>query len=191
MADEKYCYDGTNVLINKFDIHDKAKLLDVERQLTMLRLSELIIHPVAGDFNLAHLQKIHKYIFQDIYPWAGKIRTVDIGKGNMFCNVRFIYEQADEIFGKLQADNYLDGLGKNVYIKKLAYYFSEINALHPFREGNGRAQREFIRNLALRNGYVIHFENIEPQEMLEASKTSFMCDYTLMENLFAKCITNM
>lgn len=72
---------------------------------------------------------------------------MDIAKGNMFCNVKFILSQADEIFGKLQADQYLEGLSKGVFVKKLAFYFSEINALHPFREGNGRTQREFIRSL--------------------------------------------
>ena len=79
-----------------------------------------------------------------------KVRTVDIAKGNMFCNVRFISSQADVIFSGLKEEHYLAGLDEDMFIKRLAYYFSEINALHPFREGNGRSQREFIRSLALK-----------------------------------------
>ena len=67
-------------------------------------------------------------------------------------------------------------------------YFSEINALHPFREGNGRSQREFIRCLALHNGYVINFVNADKDEMLEASRESFLCEYGAMERLFRKCL---
>ena len=85
--------------------------------------------------DIKHLQAIHRYIFQDVYDWAGKVRTVDIAKGNMFCNVRFISGQADEIFTKLKEEKYLAGLDEETFIKRLAYYFSEINALHPFREG--------------------------------------------------------
>lgn len=107
----------------------------------------------------------------------------------MFCNVRFIPEQAEEIFSKLKKEKYLAGLEEDVLIRKLAYYFSEINALHPFREGNGCSQREFIRSLALKNGYVIHFDRISESEMVLASQKSFLCDYSDMEKLFSKCIT--
>ncbi|WP_422785056.1 Fic family protein [Ruminiclostridium hungatei] len=75
------------------------------------------------------------------------MRTVDIAKENMFCKVQFIAEQAEDIFAKLKKDNYLRNLEAGKFSKKLAYYFSEINALHPFRKGNGRSQREFIREL--------------------------------------------
>ncbi len=71
-------------------IRDREKLQQVERQLTMLRILELIDKPIYGNFDLQHLKQIHWYIFQDIYSWAGEIRKVDIAKGNMFCNVRFI-----------------------------------------------------------------------------------------------------
>ncbi|MCD7882341.1 MAG: Fic family protein [Lachnospiraceae bacterium] len=164
------------------------KLHSFERRLTMLRLSELLDKPVIGKFNLEHLQKIHRYIFQDIYEWAGQIRTVDIAKENMFCNVKFIESQAEIIFENLKKENYLVGLEKEIFIKRLAYYFAEINALHPFREGNGRSQREFIRSLALHNGYVISFANISGEDMINASKKSFLCDYEEMERIFAMCV---
>lgn len=188
MSDRIYCYPDSNVLKNRMGVRDSERLSQLERRLTMLRLLELIDKPIRGKFDLKHLQAIHKYIFQDVYEWAGEIRKVDIAKGNMFCNVRFLSSQAAEIFGKLKEEDYLQGLEENDFIQRLVYYFSEINALHPFREGNGRSQREFIRCLALYNGYVVKFANASKEEMMKASEDSFLCNYGAMEQLFKKCI---
>lgn len=76
--------------------------------------------------------------------------------------------QASELFGKLQNDDYLKHLPKEKFVQKAAYYFSEINALHPFREGNGRTQRELIRQLAYESGYILHYAVISEKEMVEA-----------------------
>lgn len=189
MSDRVYCYPDSNVLKNKLNIQDLDTLYNVERKLTSLRLMELLTKPISGNFDLRHLRSIHKYIFQDIYEWAGEIRTVNIEKGNMFCNVLFIESQAEEIFLSLKKERFLNGMKYDHFVKRLAYYFSEINALHPFREGNGRSQREFIRQLALKNGYVINFRMITEEEMLAASEQSFLCKYELMENIFKDCIS--
>ncbi|MGC6174997.1 Fic/DOC family protein [Lacrimispora sp. 38-1] len=188
MSDRVYCYPGSNVLTNKLNIRDLNRLNEAEQKLTQLRLNDLISSPIKGNFDLSHLQKIHQFLFQDLYSWAGEIRTVDIAKSNMFCKVQFIKKQADEIFGYLKADNYLAAFPKELFIQKSAYYFSEINALHPFREGNGRTQREFIRELAMQQGYLIHFSEVTAQEMLEASIASFVCKYDKMEALFEKML---
>lgn len=188
MADNVYCYPDSDVLINKLDIRELERLHTFEKKLTMLRLLELIDKPINGNFDFKHLKEIHRYIFQDVYDWSGKVRKVDIAKGNKFCNIRFIDSQATEIFGRIKTEKYLAGLIEPDFIKRLAYFFSEINALHPFREGNGRSQREFIRSLALKNGYVISFTGITEEEMLIASQKSFLCEYEAMEELFSKCI---
>lgn len=188
MPDKIYCYPDSDVLKNRMGIRDKEQLGRLEQRLTMLRILELVDKPIQGKFDLKHLQAIHKYIFQDVYEWAGKTRKVDIAKGNMFCNVKFIESQAEEIFGKLKKENYLQGLDEKEISLRLAYYFSEVNALHPFREGNGRCQREFARTLALNAGYVINFANVNSEEMLKASEDSFLCDYKGMEQIFARCI---
>lgn len=188
MSDKVYCYPDSDVLINKLNIRDKDRLREAERKLTLLRVNDLLEQPMRSGFDLKHLQAIHKYLFQDLYPWAGKIRTVDIAKSNLFCKVQFLHIQAQELFDKLKSEHYLDGLSQHLFAQKLAYYFSEIHALHPFREGNGRTQREFIRQLALRQGYVIHFAVISEAEMLEASVASFMLEYGKMEMLFAKAL---
>jgi cell filamentation protein len=183
-----YCYPDSDVLINKLNIRDSKRLHEAEKKLCAFRLLELVENPVKGKFDLKHLAKIHSYLFQDIYTWAGKVRNVDIAKGNMFCKVEYIQTQAEELFAKLKKENDLRNLDKDEMAVKLAFYFAEINALHCFREGNGRAQREFIRELALNAGYTIHFDVVSNEEMLEASIESFMCNYSKMEEVFRKCI---
>lgn len=85
MPDSKYCYPNSNVLKNKLNITDDKVLFEAEKELTTIRLKELQSNPIRGKYDFSHLKAIHKYIFQDIYTWAGKERTVEIGKGNLFC----------------------------------------------------------------------------------------------------------
>lgn len=191
MSDHIYCYPNSDVLINKLNIRDNDILSEAERRLTMLRISDLIDNPIKGEFDLKHLQTIHKYIFQDIYDWAGEIRTVDIAKQNMFCKVQYINEQASIIFESLKRENFLIDLRRDEMVTKISYYFSEINALHPFREGNGRSQREFIREAALSCNYRIDFRKVDKNLMLEASKDSFLCNYSKMEELFDICLSEI
>ena len=186
MSDHVYCYPGTNVLINKLDIHDADILHDAERDATAIRILQLYKHPIQGRFGYAHLKRIHRYIFQDIYEWAGKERTVDIAKSNMFCNVRFLSEQADEIFGKIQKENFLRGLDRKEFIDRTAFFFGEINALHPFREGNGRTQREYFRELALCSGYRIDFSKVTEEEMISVSIDSFIRDYNKLRGMLER-----
>ena len=173
MADSKYCYPDSSVLINKLNIMDDEKLYDAELKLALIRLLELQNNPVKGKLDFTHLKAIHRYIFQDIYDWAGKIRTVDIGKGNLFCTVRFIDDYARSVFAKYfpSCNNAKDSrLG---FIKTLAENYGDLNALHPFREGNGRAQREFARLVCLECGYYLDWFGTSHNEMLAASKLSF------------------
>ena len=186
-----YCYLDSDVLKNKLDIINQVKLHEVERKLTAIRINDLIRKPYRGRFDLDHLRGIHFYIFQDLYTWAGELRKIDIAKGNMFCRAVFLENQADVIFGAIRRDNYLEGLDYDQFVKRLAYHFSEINALHPFREGNGRSQREFIRELALYNHYAIDFSNATGKEMLDASVDAFLCRYEKMEALFDKCLRKL
>ena len=180
---DPYCYPDTRVLKNKLGIKDQEELSLAERKLAKYRSRELFESPIKGKFDLAHLQEIHRYLFQDIYDWAGEIRTVDIAKGNLFCRCFVIESEANRIFAELKHEKYLKNLNVADFSKRLAYYFSEINALHPFRESNGRAQREFVRQLAYQNGYFLSFTGISQDEMIAASVAGFKLDYTQMENL--------
>ena len=133
-----YCYHNSNVLINKFDIREQEALTVAERQITALKIAEIERHPHKGSFDLKHIRAIHYFIFSDIYDWAGKIRKGDflIKDASMFCRAMYIENYANEIYSKLKQDNFLRGFCKPEFVIKLAYYMGEINALHPFREGN-------------------------------------------------------
>lgn len=138
--DSIYCYPDSFILKNKLNIREQDVLEEAERNITALRILELKEKPLKGILNFKYLQKLHKYIFGDIYSWAGKLRSVNITKGNMFCDCKFIVQIADEIFEQLKHENYLKMCSEEDMPERLAYYLSEINALHSFREGNGRAQ---------------------------------------------------
>ncbi|MET1249486.1 Fic family protein [Sporolactobacillus sp. STCC-11] len=177
----RYCYPGTDVLINKLDIRDQEKLEQAERRLTHVRLTQLQLNPINGQWDLSHLQHIHNYLFQDIYPFCGEIRNESISKGTFtFCVPQYIDQQGSVLFKKLRDDHFLKGLVKEVMCKKLAFYFTEINILHPFREGNGRTEREFLRTLAYKNGYTLDWNRIDREELMQASVESTVHDEALI-----------
>ena len=189
--DRIYCYERSNVLINKPGIRDSQRLADYERKKSSMRLLELAGSPTRGNLDYKHLKKIHKAIFQDIYEWAGKERTVDIAKSNLFCRAMFLNDMASDIFRKYAEENYLLGCTKKEICERLAFYLGEINALHPFREGNGRSQREFIRCAAAAAGYELNWSRVEPEAMMEASIESFSCRYSGMIQLLQQSTRQM
>ena len=183
-ADDTYCYPGTDVLRNKAEITNVQDLDIYEGELSTLRSIEILESPIAGQFDLAHLQRIHLALFQDVYDWAGKIRTVDISRGNSrFANVRFIESAANDIFNRLARENWLKGLDANALSKRLAHYLSEINALHPFREGNGRVQRIFISQLSQSAGYQLDYSDLEQEQIYQAMELAFNGDESILANL--------
>ena len=171
---DPYCYPNSRTLKNKLGILDNDELHEAERRLAKYRTEELLNSPIKGHFDLSHLQKIHAYLFQDIYDWAGEIRTVDIAKGNLFCRYFAINSEANRIFTELKQEKYLKDITNALdFSKRLAYYFAEINALHPFREGNGRTEREFIRQLAFQSNYFLSYAGITQDDLISASIASF------------------
>lgn len=183
-ADDTYCYPGTDVLRNKAEITNADDLDAYEGELSTLRSIEILENPVLGQFDLAHLQRIHLALFQDVYDWAGEIRTVDISRGNSrFANVRFIESAAKGIFNKLARENWLKGLDAEALSKGLAHYLSEINVLHPFREGNGRVQRIFISQLSQSAGYQLDYSDLEQEQIYRAMELAFNGDESLLANL--------
>ena len=123
-------------------------------------------------------------LFQDIYDWVGKIRTVDISRGNSrFANVRFIESSAHEIFNRLARENLLKSLDPNTLSERLAHYLSEINALHPFREGNGRTQRIFISQLSQAAGYQLDYSDLEQKQIYQGMELAFNGDESVLAKL--------
>jgi cell filamentation protein len=183
-ADDTYCYPGTDVLRNKAELTDANELDAYEGELSTLRSIEILENPIAGQFDLAHLQRIHLALFQDVYEWAGKIRTVDISRGNSrFANVRFIESAANELFNQLARENWLKELDASTLSAGLAHYLSEINALHPFREGNGRVQRIFISQLSQEAGYQLDYSDLEQEQIYQSMELAFKGDESMLANL--------
>lgn len=183
-----YCYKNSNTLINKLDIKDEKILQKYEAKITAAKLLSLRQKGITGNFDVKHFMSIHTYLFEDIYPFAGKLRIEDIAKGSFsFAHWEYIDTELERLLNELKKENCLRGLDKEELAKKLAYYISEINVLHPFREGNGRTIREFIRQLALKNGYQLNLKKVLPREILEASKKSIV-DTTDLKILIEKCL---
>lgn len=188
MADCKYCYPNSDVLINKLDIRDYLTLKKSEIEYTYYRVLALQQKPINGKFDFNHFKKIHKYIFQDIYSWAGKIRTVDITKGNSyFCPSQHIDENAKKIFANYYSDCKNNATDRNQFIDTFTEYYADVNALHPFREGNGRTQREFARCVCLNCGYIFDLSTTTHKQMLEASISS-MTKTDKLKEIFSKKI---
>ena len=183
-----YCYPDSNVLKNKFNIKDSKLLEELERKITLVKLFELRQNNNIGNFDINHLINIHKFLFEDIYPFAGLFRTENIAKDNFsFAEWQYIEEQLKNLLDNLKQENYLANLDTKTFIKRLAYFMSELNVLHPFREGNGRVIREFIRQLAFKNGYLLDLQDINPKEMLAACIRSVV-DTSNLENILSFCL---
>ena len=169
---------------NKIGLKDATELNKAEREITAVRYIYAKEKPIKGNFDFKHLCNINRYLFSDIYTWAGKPRTVNISKGNQFCLAQHIESYAEQIFTKLKNENYLKDSGNTPH--RLAYYMSEINVLHPFREGNGRTQRLFIEYLADHAGYKVDFTSVTPEEMIRVSADSFACEYDSINAMFER-----
>ena len=166
----KYCYPDTDFLINKLNLKNEELLTEAELLFTTQRLLELQATPVLGSYDLDHLKKIHYYIFQDIYTFAGKTREEDVSKGNtLFAHWQYLDENANQIFKKLGTEGFLMSTDAERFSLRAAFYMSELNILHPFREGNGRTIREFIRCLANKSGYILNWNDINKDTLLQAS----------------------
>lgn len=129
---------------------------------------------VTGKFDSAHLQAIHRYLFQDVFPWGGEFRVVNISKGNTnFGPAMHIAGALKELFDRLGKERLLVGLAAPECVTRAAFYLGEINAIHPFREGNGRTQREFIRQLGLHAAHALSWSLVgtgfTQQQMIDAS----------------------
>ena len=101
-----YCYKDTDVLINKLNITNDEELYEAERELVSLRIYELNENPLRGNFDFDYLKSIHKYLFQDVYNWAGDIRNCNIAKQDLFCLVEHIESFANDVFNKLKKEKY-------------------------------------------------------------------------------------
>jgi cell filamentation protein len=175
---------------NKLALGTAAGLEAAEREITHAALILLHESPIAATYDLLHLRETHRRIFGDIYEWAGQIRTVTIAKGATFRLPQYIESAADDMFGELGGENFLRGLTRDAFIERLAYYLGEVNALHPFREGNGRTQRAFFGQLVRDAGFALSWQHLDASRNIEASVASMRGDLEPMRKMLDTPVKN-
>ena len=171
---DPYTMPGGRCLQNKLGISDPDQLRELEGRIVSIRDVQLARETLPGEYNLGHLQAFHRFLFEDIYPWAGQTRTVNISKDDStFCAWQFVDDEISAVLAGFERDNWLIGLNRGKFVERLAHYYGEINARHPFREGNGRTQRAFLRQLAAAAGWRLDWSALNRDDNLNASKENF------------------
>lgn len=155
--------------------------------MTSIAASE--IEFISPPYDLSTFKSLHKQLFQDIYEWAGEVRTIDTSKDQTrFCTADRIVPEADKIFRRLQAENWLEGLSRAELIKRIAEYYGDLNVVHPFREGNGRAQRLLFEQIIINAGFQIDWWPVGEGEWLQANVDAVSCHFETLEHVFERCI---
>lgn len=172
--DDPYCYKGTTVLKNRLNTKSAEILEAFELEMSTLRADEPLPE---GRFGPSHYRAIHRHLFQDVFSWAGRYRTVRTAKGgNWFCFPEHIPQQMDQLFQRLKADDFLASDSFEDFVWGAARFLADLNAIHPFREGNGRAQLAFLHLLSIKAGHPLDFGRVDPTSFLSAMIVSFWGD---------------
>ena len=186
--EDPHVYPGTRILRNKFGIKHQDLLSELESQITdskFVKSKQSDDDIPTGNFDLKHLQAVHKYLFGELYDWAGEIRQQGfISKGqSVFCFAPMIESYARGIFSKMQRENFAEMDVKQCACK-LAYYLSEVNALHPFR-----STRLFFQIFANEHGWNLSFEKISHVALVDAMIESMNGSLVPLSELLEKCLS--
>ena len=185
------CYENSSVLINKFDIKDQKLLDQMEQSITSALIAKAFIEIPFSNVDFNFYKSLHKYIFADIYDWAGEVRKVNMSKkGTDFCNFKEIEENGNRIFTRLKNTNYLNDLQDETFIDEFTDIFCELNYLHPFREGNGRVQRLFLSMLLSNMNKKLDFSKIDKDLFMIATIKSVNGDVFMLKDIFSSNIEN-
>jgi cell filamentation protein len=161
----------------------------VEGRAALRRELVLDRHRFPRTFDLDHLRLLHWWLFRDVYDWAGQIRTVPINKdGSEFAQPRFIESEMNRVSLELRAEHILQSIAESDLARRLAYYFGELNALHAFREGNGRVQRLFLRHVLAPRGLTLAWESVTADEMVAVSVAVHRGDERPAQALFERIL---
>ncbi len=178
-------HPGTTVYGNKFDIRDVKVLAEIERLFTTARSNQGI--PTI-ELTPEGYARIHKHLFQDVYEWAGQLRGYRTVKGqNSFAWPQFIASQLARQFKRLNAENNLQGLPLDRFVERAAEHINEINAIHPFPDGNGRAQRALLEEVSRRAGFELRIRDADKARWIPASIAGFDGDNQPMVQLLRDC----
>lgn len=181
------CYPGTDVLVNKLDIRDADLLAEAEAAFAATAAESIQFS--GPPYSLQYLCRIHRQLFEEVYDWAGEIRRVDVSKGTTrFCTAARIEPEADRIFADLDRAGSFVGLDRPELVRRAAALYDDLNVIHPFREGNGRAQRMFFEHLILSCGFEISWLGVEATEWINACVAAYSGNGSELEAIFDRCI---
>lgn len=184
-------YFTDDIIENKLGIADVHALKGIEEQIVADKTSVLLNEGVQGIPDVEFLKHVHKVLFEDLYDFAGTFRTVDITKPDSkvpFAYARFLDSESARIFSGLAEKEYLVGLDKKEFANNVAHLSAELNALHPFRDGNGRAIRLFLILLADAADHLIDYSQVSAKDIIQADKAAFEGDDTILLELYAKAV---
>lgn len=172
---DPYTYPGSAVLKNIPGKTDQAELDAIEYDFTFARRREFDQDPITGPFDFKRLLETHRRLFQDVYDWAGQIRTVDISKGSSsFHHAKLIPLAAGQTFEWLHQTHLLNpDVEDTEFVRDLSDLMEKLNFIHPFREGNGRALRAFVDQVAEQSGRTLSWRNTSPEDQLRAAVNAF------------------
>ena len=145
---------GTGVLRNKLGITDSAALLKATTDSTVLRLAELRASPIRGGFDSAHLQAIHHHLYQDLYDWAGELRSIDAHN----VPASQVEKSLNSVLDRLGRENHLKGLSEEEWARSASTYLYDLGTIQPFLAGNGIALQEFAVELARKNNLSLQWD---------------------------------
>jgi cell filamentation protein len=186
MNGDPYVYPASRVLRNKLGIQDAEKFDYHEREIVVFRSRQGI--PI-GDFDLKHLRAIHRHLFQDIFDWAGEIRTVEISKGaSQFQFRQYIEIGMADVHRRLTSMDFLRGLNREEFAVKAASIMGDVNYVHPFREGNGRTQLQYFKLLCEHAGHPLDLTKIAAADWMEASIAAHRGEYDGMAGVIAAAL---
>lgn len=170
-AADPYCYPGETVLKNIPGLRIQADLDRFEAAATTQRADEPL---PSGRLSVSHYYAVHRHLFQDVFVWAGKPRTVRLAKGgSAFCYPEHIEREMRTLFANLRAMRGLSGLSPTEFAHQAATFLATLNAIHPFREGNGRTQLTFLALVSDRAAHPLDLDRLEPEPFLAAMVASF------------------
>ena len=184
------CYPGTSVLVNKLGIQNQAQLDENETLIVGVKSLQFELAPFPEPLDFNYYKKLHRFLFDELYEWAGIVRSIDLSKQRTrFCPVREIESLAGRMFSRIEQMDFLCGLPREDFIAELTDFYSSVNYLHPFREGNGRTQRLYFRQLAQRAGYKLDFAAVDSDRMMIATIHAASGIEETLRNVFDEIIT--
>lgn len=152
---------GYPVLRNKVDAHTYDQLRLIEDEFAAVRAATLDAHGIPATYDLDGLRSIHRHVFQDVYEWAGEVRTVNMRKGDEgFAPPETIRPLMAGVAEAMRETDLLRTIPEHNYPEALATIYNTINSAHPFREGNGRTQRLFVDALAAESGHRLDWTKV-------------------------------